>query len=401
MSKKLLLLPGTKWQLALARKIKELGYTLYVVDPSDNAPCREYADIFLNVDIFDEESIDKFISEHPIDGVVSDECDIATTVLARIGEKFGLSNIGHELARLYSDKYAMRQFCKNNDLLYPEYRLCHTETEVKEFYRELGKDIIIKPLDSNASKGVFTIKKELDIDRCFKEAVKFSRIDNGIIAERYIEGTEFTIDGVVTPAGHYTLAISEKKHFSHNKNIANELYFTHSNEKYDYDLLKKINDKYVIKSGLPFGLTHAEYKFENGNFYLLEIAARGGGNKISSVISQYMSGCDTYDYLIGCALGNIKKMEFNIKEECKNRAMILKFFDTPHHGGKVKNIEGIEFLKSNSHIYDYFFSFKIGDVINDCISDSARVGYFIAGADTREELNDVISEVSKTVEIII
>ena len=58
--------------------------------------------------------------------------------------------------------------------------------------------------------------------------------------------------------------------------------------------------------------------------------------------------------------------------------MILKFFDTPHHGGKVKDIEGIEFLKSNSHIYDYFFSFKIGYVINDCISDSASVGYFIA-----------------------
>ena len=43
MKKTILLLPGTKWQMDLARTIRERGYNLYVADPSENAPCRAYA----------------------------------------------------------------------------------------------------------------------------------------------------------------------------------------------------------------------------------------------------------------------------------------------------------------------------------------------------------------------
>lgn len=400
MSKSILLLPGTKWQVELAKTIKKLGYTLYVVDPSKTCSCEQYADIFLNVDIYDQVSIDDFIKQHPIDGVISDECDIATPIVTRIGQKFNLQNIGYEMSILYTDKYAMREFCKKNKMLYPEYKMCRTIQELKAFYDDIGEKIIIKPLDSNASKGVFTIKEEKDIDKHFYECIKYSRIEEAVIAERYIEGEEFTVDGIVTPMGYYTLAISEKKHFCHNENIANELYFTHYNEKYDYDMLKKINEEFVLKSGLKYGLTHAEYKYENGKFYLIEIAARGGGNKISSLITHYMSGYDTYDYLIECVLGNVQKLQYNLKSKYQNRAMILKFFDIPCHQGKVSDIQGIEYLENNPNIFDYYFSFQIGDVISDCISDSARVGYYIAGADSKEELDRVINNINEKVKII-
>ena len=111
--KKILLLPGTKWQIHLAKKIKEKGYKLYVIDPAQDAPCKKCADIFLQADIFDDRKIDQFIQSNPIDAVISDECDIATVVIARIGQKFHLPSIGLEMAGFYTNKRRMRDFIRS------------------------------------------------------------------------------------------------------------------------------------------------------------------------------------------------------------------------------------------------------------------------------------------------
>ena len=50
-------------------------------------------------------------------------------------------------------------------------------------------------------------------------------------------------------------------------------------------------------------ITHSEYKFEDGDYYLIEMAARGGGSRIASDIVPFMSGVDNYQLLINAALG--------------------------------------------------------------------------------------------------
>jgi biotin carboxylase len=154
--------------------------------------------------------------------------------------------------------------------------------EAKEFFRLQQGKCILKPLDSNCSKGVFIIEKENDIDHYWEESICFSKCDNALLIEQYIEGVEFTVDGIVTPAGHKSLAISEKRHYDYNPSIAYELFFSNHNDNYDYEELRKINNYFVNCSTLPVGFfTHAEYKYMNGKFYLIEIGARGGGNYIS------------------------------------------------------------------------------------------------------------------------
>jgi hypothetical protein len=391
--KKILLLPGTKWQIHLAKKIKEKGYKLYVIDPAQDAPCKKCADIFLQADIFDDRKIDQFIQSNPIDAVISDECDIATVVIARIGQKFHLPSIGLEMAGFYTNKRRMRDFCKEIKLKYPKYKMCRTKKEAYDFYREWNCTMIMKPIDCNASKGVHTIHSEREIDTYFLETLSYSRTENGVLLEQYIHGTEFTIDGIKTPSKHYTLAISEKKHFKHNDNIADELLFSHYNAKYDYEQLKAINDTYILKSQLPFGFTHAEYKYENGEFFLIEIAARGGGNRISSVITQYMSEYDTYNYLIDSAMGKFVDYDFSIQKQFWERAAVLKFFHTPYGGGRVKKIYGLDYLDAESDIQEYSLNFQAGDTIEDCVSDSARIGYYIACCENMEHLKAVMNNV--------
>lgn len=390
-----LVIPGTLWQLSIIKKIKKMGFKAYVVNPTFNETINNIVDGFLLSDIFDLQKIYEFIAKNKIDAVISDECDIAMPLVSRIGKKFGFSVIPENITELYTNKYRMREFCIKNDMPCPEYILCSCSKDVIDFFSRIRSDIIIKPIDSNASHGVFKISNEKDITAHFDETISYSRKSKCVLAEKYVNGTEFTIDGIKTPKKHFTLAISEKKHFKHNSNIADELYFSHNNAYYDYEMLKKVNDKYVNQSALEFGFTHAEYKYENGKFFLIEIAARGGGNMISSVITQFMSGYDTYEYLINCHLGIIQDFNFTIKDSFRDRVAVLKFFDLSTTEGKVKKIFGLEYLASEPGIVSYKLNFGVGDLIKKARNDSERIGFYIACSESKKELNDIINNVNK------
>ena len=399
MNKTVLVLPGTIWQLELIDKIREMGNKALVVNPAPDSPGFAHADGYLQSDIFDFDKVVSYAKSNNVSAVMSDQCDIAMNLIAQLGETLGVPTLDKDTAALFTDKFLMREFCKQHGMLYPEYKLCKTASDAEALLLELGRPIIIKPLDSNASHGVFKCTTIEEIRAKFDESMSFSRVEKSVLAERFIEGTEFTIDSVKTPSGHYCLAISEKKHFKHNKNIANELLFTHSNPSYDYSALRRLNDTFVNLSHLQFGFTHAEYKCENGQYYLIEIAARGGGNMISSVITQYMSGYDTYKYLVECATGNIHEQDFSIRPEYLNRAAVLKFFPTPKGGGTVQSIEGIDYLNNEPDIAHYKFNFRVGDVIEDAVSDSARIGFYIATCKDIDRLHEVMRNVESKVKI--
>lgn len=398
--KKILVLPGTQWQVPLIDKIHEMGHKAFVVNPDPNAPGMKVADHVLVSDIFDKERVVAFGRDLQVDAVMSDECDIAMNLIAELGSIFKVPTLNEASAALYTDKFLMREFCKKHGFRYPEYRLCKTVDDAIALLNEVAGPIIMKPLDSNASHGVFKCSTEEEVLKHFEESVLFSRVEKSVLAERYVVGTEFTIDGVKTPHGHYTMAISEKKHFAHNENIANELLFSHHNPKFDYDKLRAVNDAFVMKSSLQFGFTHAEYKFEDGEFYLIEIAARGGGNMISSCITQYMTGYDTYRYLVECAIGNIHDEDFSLRPEYKDRAAVLKFFETPNGGGKVREVKGLNYLEREPDIKHYRLNFKIGDVIEDALNDSVRIGFYIVCSENIQKLRQVIDNVERQFQVL-
>lgn len=398
--KNILVLPGTQWQVPLIEKIQEMGHRALVVNPDSNAPGMKAANQVLVSDIFDKERVVAFGKEQQVGAVMSDECDIAMNLIAELGKTFNVPTLDEETAALYTDKFLMREFGKKHGLKYPEYKFCKTVEDAITLQKEINKPIIIKPLDSNASHGVFKCSTEEEIREHFAESMSFSRVEKSVLAERFIVGTEFTIDGVKTPHAHFTMAISEKKHFAHNESIANELLFSHYNPRFDYDKLRATNDAFVMKSNLQFGFTHAEYKFEDGEFYLIEIAARGGGNMISSCITQYMTGYDTYRYLVECATGNVHDEDFSLRPEYKDRAAVLKFFETPGGGGKVSEIKGLDYLENESDIKHYKLNFQIGDTIENALNDSVRIGFYIICSETMQRLREVISNIEKNFQII-
>lgn len=396
---RVMVLAGSKWQIPFIKKLKEKGHYVINVNPYEDSPAFAYADEFVLADILDRERCLQIAKEKKVDAIMSEQCDIAVPVIAELCEKLCLPTISVYAAELYTDKWKMREFLKKNELPCPMYRKCTSYEQASEFLMTLGRKMIIKPMDSNSSHGVFTVYPREDFSERFSETLRFSKCEKAVLCEAYIEGTEFTVDGIQTREGHVSLAISEKKHFAHNENVASMLYFSHQNKRFDYEKLKKTNDRYVELSGLPYGLTHAEYKYENGEFVLIEIGARGGGCLIASHIVPVMSGVDNYELLISGMEQNVIEKRPEPNADYRERCAVLKFFETPKGGGTVTAIKGKELLERSENILAWQFNFKEGDEIVPAKDDSTRVGFYIAYGETEEELQQLMIQIEETVTI--
>ena len=399
MKKKVMVLSGMPSQIPIINKLHEMGCLVYDVNLLEDSPAFKIADYSAVMNILDKEACLKYAKDNKIDAIMSEQCDIATTTIAYVASELGLPGIGNDMARLYTNKYAMREFGIANGIPTPEYKICYSKREAIDFFVKLGKKMIIKPLDSNSSRGVYTIETIEDLEEHFDTTLANSLREKAVLCERYITGTEFTVDGLVTRKGHVCLAISEKHHYPHNDNIADELFFSHKNDRFDYDLLRETNNRFVNLSGLKFGLTHAEYKYEDGKYYLIEIGARGGGNFISSTIVPIMSGVDNYDYIVKKYLNIEFDDAVEVNPDLIDRCCVLKFFDTPNKGGIVKDIKGLDFIKNNSNIIDFKLNFEIGDCIEPAKDDAARIGYYIAYADSKNELRALMNKIESEFDI--
>lgn len=392
--KRLMMIAGGEWQVPIVRKAKEMG--LFVVNSNlyPDSPGFEFADIGLVANVLDKEKNLDYAREYAADAVITDQSDIAVTTVAHVAEQLGLHGIGTKAAALFTNKYLMRKFCAEHDFPTPVYKLCQSLSDAFEFIDANGLPVVAKPPANQSSRGVAKVASRDELADAYESALQQSH-DGTVLLEGFVGGVELTVDGVQLNAGvHHCLATSCKKHYAHNEMVANQLWFSQHHSDIDYDALHRQHDRLVKSMSLPFGLTHAEYKYYSGKFYLIEVAARGGGTRISSDIVPLMSGIDSNELLIRMALGEQIK---SINSSFNERVSVLDFFE--FQPGKIKSIVGLEQAREMSGIAGIGLNVKEGDVIRRATDDRTRHGYIIAFADTADSLNTLLNKVHQTIQV--
>lgn len=390
---KVMVIAGGDWQCPIVKTAKKMGHYVICTNLYEDSPAFKFANAGEVANVLDKERNLEIAKKYNPDVVLTDQSDIAVTTVAYVAENLGIKGIGSDTARLFTNKYAMRDFCRKNGFAYPEYYLCNTLEEALNAFRKIRK-AIIKPLDSQSSRGVYIIGTEQELKEKFQDTMQYSNGEKAILVEQYIEGTEFTVDGIKTDDDYYVTAISKKAHFEYNPSVAKELLFSHYDKEFDYNELREVNRQLVLEMGLPYGLTHAEYKYMDGKFYLIEIAARGGGTRISSDIVPIMSGINTNEMLINMLLDREVKIAPSYEEHCY---AVLGFFDFAP--GKIRKIQGVEKAEMVEGVHALCLDLKDGDVIENAHDDRTRVGYYILKASSYEELRACEAKMKNTIHI--
>lgn len=400
---RILIVCGGKHQIPLIKKAKSMGLEVINTNLYKNSPAFLYADIFEIMDVLDKDKNLECAKKYKVLGVASEQSEISVRTVAFVSQKMNLNTISMETARLFTDKYLMRRFCEKNGFAFPAYKKCFSCKEVTDFYDCIGRKMIMKPLHAHSSKGVFSINCKEDIENYFPSVKKFSEKEKGIIAEEYIDGTEFTVDALVVSNRVYNLAISEKKHYSYNENVASELFFSYFNSEFKYDELRKLNSRILLKSNLKFGLTHSEYKYKNGKFILIEMAARGGGAYIASKIVPFLSGVDNYACYIRAAMGyDCEFSDLEIKQkiyENRKKIALLKFLDIPCCDHKIKKINGIQEILKHPHVLHFELNLIVGEKVKRAVDDSSRHGFYIIGGESQKDIEQIEQYILNTLQI--
>ena len=138
---------------------------------------------------------------HRVDRIVSSSEDDVLRC-ARLRGRLGLPGQTVESACAYRDKLAMKQAAARAGVNVPRLRAVDRPTDLIEFVAETGFPAVVKPRRGSASIGVRLLRTEADITAYLAsgELPAAPQRSGRWIAEEYIDGPFFHVDGIMSGA---------------------------------------------------------------------------------------------------------------------------------------------------------------------------------------------------------
>ena len=344
-------------------------------------------------DVRDKDKILQFAQAERVHGVVTDQTDIPVRTVAYVAEQMHLPGIGMETATLFTNKALMRE--KQLELGLPVLR--HSVTARLEdaiaFCHEIGKPVIIKPLDNQGSRGVQTVESDEEMRQKFPEASKYSS-SGEVLIDQMAKGREFVVEGLVLKGEYKTLICGDTYYFTLPDVFAATMRCFPSVA--DARLVEKVirrNQEIITGFGLSQGITHSEFICDD-EVYLLETAARGGGVFISSDMISLSTGLNTEAFLCNIALGKQSSMpDFqNGTQSCGYMAFYLP-------EGEVVSINGVSEVKALPYVHrNLLDQIRIGMTVAKSCDKTSRYS-IVVSAENRGELFERMDKIRAMLKI--
>ena len=207
----ILIIGAGDFQLPLVQRASE-SYNVYLAAPVISDMFKPYITGSLLIDVRDKDAILQFAREHSVCGVITDQTDIAVRSVAYVAENLGLPGIGYETGVLFTDKSLMRTRMAELGIRLLPNRTVSSLEEALSYYEEIGGDVIIKPLDTQGSRGVQICRSADELKSKYAEAERWSS-NRHVIIERYATGREFVVEGLAVDYEFRNLCIGDTLYF--------------------------------------------------------------------------------------------------------------------------------------------------------------------------------------------
>lgn len=382
MGKRMMILGASALQVPAIKAAKEMGYEIILVDYDENAVGFPLADVKLVVSTLDMEEVYKQALIYKPDVVITSTSDGPVRTAAYVNEKLGKKpDLSYEDALCATIKSNMRNRLKENHVPVPAY---YTADNFESFQAaaEALDDCIVKPSDNAGSRGVVLLEgnqkqEEKELRRIYEYSKKNSR--NGIVMiEEFMAGPEVSVEAITVDGETEIIAITDKY-------ITPPPYFVelaHSEpSRLSEEIQGQIRDialQAIRAIRLQNGPSHTEVKITEEGPKIVEIAARLGGDFITSRLVPLSTGVDLVGASVQLAAG--KKPELKRKWQ---KAAAIHFI----HGeqGKIQCLEETEEMSRLDGIEEVAIYKKPGDVVDGTKSSNDRLGHIITTGRTPEE----------------
>lgn len=390
----ILVLGAGALQVPLIQTIQARGYNPVVVSLHNDEPGMLMVKDKVVGDFCDEEFTLQIAKDWNVIAVVTDQTDLPVRTIAYVCDHLGLPSIGYKTACLFTDKFLMREKCKEIGVKTIAYSLVESLEEAKKFFIDLHHSAILKPINNQGSKGVYKVSSIEELEEKYAEATRYAR-GQKILIEEFITGQELVIEALAFD-GKVTNLVCGDTHYFEVKDAfaAKDRIFPSMLDEEIVNKALNLNKKIVSGFGLSRGLTHGEYIIDGHDVYLIEIAARGGGVYISSDIIPLMTGFNTTSFIIDIATKSTVDTPFiEYKKMC---TCYIAFF-LPE--GVINEVKGVREIQSLPYVHhNNLDALYIGKHIGKNIDKTSRY-FLIMEASDRSELEERIELVQKLLQV--
>lgn len=375
--KKIAIIGANEFQKKLVLKAKEMGIQTHVFAWEEGAVAKEVSDYFYPISIIDKEEILSVLMPIEVDGVCSIASDLAMPTVNYIAEHMGIVGNSQECTILTTNKFEMRKKLREKGMPIPDFQLIENEKDIDFKIKKFP--LVVKPIDRSGSRGIYKVLNMHELKIAIKNAKEVSFTDN-VLVEEYIDGQEYSVEGISQNGVHKILQVTEK----FTSGPPNFIEGAHlSPARVDCNTKKqiiKIVEKSLEVLKVENGASHSEVKVsQNGEIKIIEIAARMGGDFIGSDMVEISTGFDYVKSVIKVAMG--ENIDFNYDNSDKF-AFVKFIFDD-------EDINKIELMKNKypNIIKEYFINTQLKNVTDS----STRNGYCIVEMHTEEQLRNVLN----------
>ena len=386
MQKKVLIFGVGPLQESIIKRAKLMGLFTMGIDPAKDATCKDEVDAFEVVGGQDFEGTCDVVEKYDIDAIVTAATDKPLVMMARIAEKYGFPFYSVETARWSTDKFQMKQRFMEGGVPCAKGRLVKTVAEVEDF----EYPVIIKPRDNSGSRGVKLCRSKEELSASMNEAFEVSKLDT-ILVEEFIEGPEYSIEGLHYDGKSEVIQFTEKKttEFPYNVELGHiqPANISEENQQKIREIVVKIG-KALHFENCP---SHTELKINERGIFVIETSPRLGGDYITSTLTPLSTGINVEDQLLHIALG--EKIDIEPKQVQYSGVRFFAFDE----GREIKHVPDAEFVKGWPHVVDFSFSLKAGDKVNRITSSLNRYGHLSLIAGNRESIEDAFEKYEKAI----
>lgn len=389
MEKKMMILGASALQIPAIKKAKALGYRIILVDYDENAIGFSLADVKLVVSTLDQEEVYRQALIYQPDVIITSTSDGPVRTAAYVNEKLGKQpDLSYEDSLCATIKSHMRNRLRENNVPIPEYYVVANFAEFHSAVEQLNGYCIVKPADNAGSRGVVLLEKKKNgqwEERELKEIYEYSKSNsrNGIImVEEFMAGAEVSVEAMTIEGETHIITITDKY-------ITPPPYFVelaHCEpsrlEKEVQEQIKQITYQAVKAIGLKNGPSHTEIKVTPDGPKVVELAARLGGDFITSKLVPLSTGVD----LVGASVELATGAEVDIRPKWQKGAAI-HFLQAKE--GVIKNIMVAEEMWQLKGVEEVVIYKKAGDEVHGTKSSNDRLGHVITSGDTPEEAMEI------------
>lgn len=390
----ILVLGAGALQVPIIQTIQARGYNPVVVSLHNDEPGMLIVKDKVVGDFCDEEFTLQIAKDWKVIAVVTDQTDLPVRTIAYVCDHLGLPSIGYKTACLFTDKFLMREKCKEIGVKTIAYSLVGSLEEAKKFFIDLHHSAILKPINNQGSKGVYKVSSFEELEEKYAEATRYAR-GQKILIEEFITGQELVIEALALD-GKVTNLVCGDTHYFEVKDAfaAKDRIFPSMLDEEIVNKALNLNKKIVSGFGLSRGLTHGEYIIDGHDVYLIEIAARGGGVYISSDIIPLMTGFNTTSFILDIATKSTVATPFiEYKKMC---TCYIAFF-LPE--GVINEVKGVREIQSLPYVHhNNLDALYIGKHIGKNIDKTSRY-FLIMEASDRSELEERIELVHELLQV--